>query len=276
MQNKIIQFYDSHPINYQQIISSLENKYGGFEFITQNHLSEFDQDHYDGSTAIDLLANILSISNHHQVLDIGCGVGGSSRYLAYHYGCQVFGLDITQSRIRAATKLSELSGLNNLVTFQQGDATSMPFSDNEFDRIIGQEAWVHIANKKSLFKECKRVLKESGKIGFTDVVIRNTLTPSELLRLHEGMACYGLVTSNEYENELKQSHFIIEKIEDLSTQWMDILAARLKMYQNLKEHTIKKFGVDYFLKWNDTYTFYVDLFANGKLGGIRLIAGPLK
>lgn len=47
MQNKIIQFYDLHPINYQQIISSYENKYGGVEFITQNHLSEFDQDHYN-------------------------------------------------------------------------------------------------------------------------------------------------------------------------------------------------------------------------------------
>lgn len=272
MYNKIIQFYDLHPINYNQITSSLENKYHHLECITQEQLSDFDQDHYDGSEAIDILAHSLGLQQNHQVLDIGCGVGGASRYLAYHYGCQVIGLDITQSRIDAAIKLTELCGLNHLVKFQQGDATCMPFSNHHFNRIIGQEAWVHIADKKSLFRECKRVLKQDGQLGFTDVVAKKDLTSKELLRLHDEMACYGLVTSNEYEDEIKRGNFILSKKEDLSNHWMNILVERLKMYRSLKEQTIKKFGEEYYLQWDETYAFYVDLFTKGKLGGMRFIA----
>ncbi|KTD07155.1 class I SAM-dependent methyltransferase [Legionella jamestowniensis] len=272
MHNKIIQFYDLHPINYNQITSSLENKYKQLKNITQEQLSDFDQDHYDGSEAIDILAHSLDIKQNHHVLDIGCGVGGASRYLAYHYGCQVFGLDITQSRIEAAIKLTELSGLSHLVKFQQGDATSMPFSNHQFDRIIGQEAWVHIADKKSLFNECRRVLKPEGKLGFTDVIVTNDLTSQELLRLQQEMACYGLITANEYENEIKRGNFILSRKEDLSIHWMNILVERLKMYRSLKEHTIKKFGEEYYLQWDETYAFYVDLFTKGKLGGMRFIA----
>ncbi|ASQ45460.1 class I SAM-dependent methyltransferase [Legionella clemsonensis] len=197
---------------------------------------------------------------------------GTSRYLAYHYGCQVFGLDITQSRIEAAIKLTALCGLSHLVKFQQGDATCMPFANQQFDRVIGQEAWVHIADKKALFSECKRVLKPCGKLGFTDVVIKKDLTSKELLRLHEEMACYGLITSNEYEDEIKQGNLTLTGKEDLSSNWANILSDRLKMYRNLKEYTIKKFGEEYFLQWDKAYAFYVDLFVKGKLGGMRFIA----
>lgn len=70
-----------------------------------------------------------------------CG-SGPARYLAHRYGCRVMGLDITASRHQSALRLTKLVKLDHLVDFRLGNALEMPFSDNTFDVVIGQEAWV--------------------------------------------------------------------------------------------------------------------------------------
>jgi sarcosine/dimethylglycine N-methyltransferase len=51
----------------------------------------------------------------------------------------------------------------------------MPFADETFDVVIGQEAWVHVPDKAGLIGECVRVLRRGGRIAFTDVPWRERL-----------------------------------------------------------------------------------------------------
>jgi hypothetical protein len=60
--------------------------------------------------------------------------------------------------------------------------------------------------------------------------------------------------------------------EDLSDHWAEILTRRLEMYRSLKDQTVEKFGDAHYRKWDDTYSFFVGLFAAEKLGGGRLVA----
>ena len=60
--------------------------------------------------------------------------------------------------------------------------------------------------------------------------------------------------------------------EDLTTQWAAILVRRLAMYRALRETTVARFGADHFRRWDDTYAFFVDLFALRQLAGGRLVA----
>ncbi len=64
-----------------------------------------------------------------RVLDIGCGRGGAARALADMIGCNVTGVDLTPAFCEAATAMSRWTGLDGRTSFQEGDATALPFDD---------------------------------------------------------------------------------------------------------------------------------------------------
>lgn len=146
---KVVSFYDAHPINKDQILNALESRGVSLETLTEEVLMEYDQDHYGGVEANDLLAERAGIRKTHHVLDVCSGMGGPARYLAHRIGCRVTGLDLTESRVSAAIRLTQLTKLSKLVDFRLGNALEMPFDDAHFDVVIGQEAWAHVRENRS-------------------------------------------------------------------------------------------------------------------------------
>ena len=65
------------------------------------------------------------------------------------------------------------------------------------------------------------------------------------------------------------------RADDLGAWWTEILKQRLQMYRGLEATTVEKFGAEHFRRWDDTYAFFVGLFAQGQLGGGRLVARRL-
>jgi ubiquinone/menaquinone biosynthesis C-methylase UbiE len=268
----VTQFYDTHPINEEQIIQKLQIQGIPLETLTEDILQDYDQDHYGGVEANDILALKAGIQSTSYVLDVGSGMGGPARYLASRYGCRVMGLDVTESRYHSATRLTKIVKLDHLVDFRLGNALSMPFADDTFDVVIGQETWAHIPEKDRLITECTRVVKIGGVIAFTDILRRGVFGHAEMERLQQDMAIPTLETAEGYGRLLAESGCILLEQEDLSDHWAEILTQRLEMYRSLKEPTVEKFGEAHYQAWDDTYSFFVELFAAGKLGGGRLVA----
>ena len=269
---RVVQYYDTHPINEHEILSKVEKKRGSLDRLTQDDLREFDQDHYDGSHATDLLAAAAGIRRGHNVLDVCCGLGGPARWIAHRIGCKVTGLDLTQSRIESARRLTDRVGLSHLVTFVQGDATKMPVPDASFDRVYGQEAWIHIADKAALMGECRRVIRRGGVLAFTDIISIAPLTEAEAAQMASEMQFPVIVTAKHYLDLLPGAGFTLERHDDLSPAWRDILIGRLEMYRSLRDTTIERFGQAHFDKWDRMYSAFVALFVAGKLGGARIVA----
>ncbi len=268
----VTQFYDTHPINEQQIIQKLQIQGIPLETLTEDILQDYDQDHYGGVEANDILAQKAGIQSTSYVLDVGSGMGGPARYLALRYSCRVMGLDVTESRYRSALRLTKIVKLDHLVDFHLGNALNMPFADDTFNVVVGQETWVHIPEKARLIAECTRVVKVDGVIAFTDVLRRGVLGHSEMERLQQDMAIPTLETAEGYGQLLAESGCILLEQEDLSGHWAEILNQRLEMYRSLKKQTVEKFGEAHYQKWDDTYSFFVGLFAAEKLGGGRFVA----
>lgn len=103
--------------------------------LTTAALGTVDEFHIRGRKATLELAQSLNLTTASHVIDIGSGLGGPARTLAETYECRVTGIDLTQAFCEAAAILSGWVGLGDRVAFRQGNATSLPFADGQFDSI---------------------------------------------------------------------------------------------------------------------------------------------
>ena len=133
-------------------------------------LAPIDEFHIRGREATRELASQVKLNSNHKVLDVGCGIGGASRFLASEYGCHVTGLDLTDEYCRAAQSLADRLGLASHVTYRQGSALDMPFEDNSFDVVWTQHAAMNIGDKPKLYSEIARVLRPNGHFAMYDVL----------------------------------------------------------------------------------------------------------
>jgi sarcosine/dimethylglycine N-methyltransferase len=267
-----VRFYESHPINETQILHDLARDGIALEGLSEAVLQNYDQDHFGGLEAVDILAAKAGIDAASHVLDVCSGMGGPARYLASRIGCRVTGLDLTHSRHASAVRLTELTGLRHLVDFRHGSALAMPFADAGFDVVIGQEAFAHVPDKPRLIAECARVVKPGGRIAFTDIMAGERLAPAAAARVRREMAFAGFETLDGYARLLEVRGCRVVERADLTARWADILVRRLAMYRSLRDTTVERFGVEHFRQWDDTYAFFVGLFSECQLAGGRLVA----
>ena len=268
----VVTYYDTHPINEQQIMRALQERGIDLDALTEDVLKEHDQDHFGGLQATDVLASKAGIKNEHHVLDVCSGMGGPARYIAHRIGCRVTGIDFTESRYQAAMKLTEMVGLDKLVDFVHGNALDMPFEDASFDVIIAQEAWCHVPDKPRLISECARVIKPGGVIAFTDILCTDKLSSGDMRRLRSEMTFPDLETINGYARMLESNGCTLLEHDDLSEVWKKVLEDRLAMYRGLGTETERTFGAKRAREWDDAYAFFVSRYREGRLGGARFIA----
>jgi sarcosine/dimethylglycine N-methyltransferase len=98
------------------------------------------------------------------------------------------------------------------------------------------------------------------------------LTPAAAARVQRDMAFANFETLGGYARLLTDNGCTVLGWGDLTVQWAEILVGRLGMYRDLRETTVARFGADHFRRWDDTYAFFVDLFAERQLAGGRLVA----
>jgi tocopherol O-methyltransferase len=144
---------------------------------------------------IHLLLDSSQVPKNSHVLDVGCGVGGTSRYLASKHGCTVTGITISTKQVEIANRLTkaeaeklqsgdasaeaalpDADGFIKLgegkVRFIELDAEKMAdyFSGQEgtFDAVWISEALSHFPNKALFFKNAYAVLRPGGKLALAD------------------------------------------------------------------------------------------------------------
>ncbi|MBI4783680.1 MAG: methyltransferase domain-containing protein [Oscillatoriophycideae cyanobacterium NC_groundwater_1537_Pr4_S-0.65um_50_18] len=99
------------------------------------------------------------------VLDVGCGIGGSSRILARDYGFAVTGITISPQQVERARQLTP-QGLS--AQFLVDDAMALSFPDASFDVVWSIEAGPHMPDKAVFARELMRVLKPGGVMVMAD------------------------------------------------------------------------------------------------------------
>lgn len=168
--NEAIQTHYTRADLGEAILAALEKAGKDVNRLTLEDLAPIDEFHIRGRAATLELARAAGLDATKRVLDVGSGIGGTSRCLAKEFGCRVTGIDLTDEFCRAAAMLTARIGLAHLVDFRQGDATALPFDDQTFDVVWTEHAAMNIPDKTRLYREMHRVLKPGGTLAIYDVL----------------------------------------------------------------------------------------------------------
>lgn len=80
-------------------------------------------------------------------VDVGCGIGGSSRHIARKFGARTEGITLSPVQAARAAAISERAGLGGQCSFQVADALQQPFADGSFDLVWSLESGEHMPDK---------------------------------------------------------------------------------------------------------------------------------
>lgn len=147
-------------------------------------------------------ADIAGIRPGDRVLDAGCGVGGSSFWLAAARGAEVVGITVVQSQVERARRVAAERGVTDRVRFEVADYLATPFPDRTFDVAWAMESLCHAADKAAFYREMARLLKPGGRLVVAEYmrVSRHLPAPIErdISRWCDGWAMPDLDTAEEH------------------------------------------------------------------------------
>lgn len=264
-------YYDDHPICEARVVAAADAR-RGVRPLTADDLFEFDQDHYGGLAAVDVLARRAAVRPGSRVLDVCAGLGGPARFIAARRGCLVTAVELHPGRAAGTARLTRRVGLDRVVKVVRADAGALPFADGRFDACISQEAFLHIPDKAAVLAGCHRILAPGGRLAFTDWIALRRLGDLERRQLTDWMAAVTLQTLAGYRQLLGQTGFGAVEAEDISDDWRPIVRARFETFRTLRDRYVPRVGESRYRDWEALHAFFVDLIEAGKLGGGRFTA----
>lgn len=110
---------------------------------------------------IDMFIGAVDICQGKDILEIGCGTGNFTRELA-KTGARIVAVDLSEDLLSLAKKKVFAN-----VEYKAEDAESLSFSESSFDGVVGNSV-LHHCNIKIVLKELKRVLRDDGKVVFSE------------------------------------------------------------------------------------------------------------
>ncbi|KAI1611051.1 tocopherol O-methyltransferase [Exophiala viscosa] len=181
-------------------------------------LSPSDTKETGQTNLINLLLEISALKPATTVLDVGCGIGGTTRHLARDHGCTVTGITISGRQVQIAKRLTgdesstpvDADGFTPIgtnggrVRYQELDAEKMDahFSADSFDAVWISEALSHFPDKPLFFRNAAKVLKVNGKLviadWFKDDDLNQEAMENDIEPIEDGMLLPPLSTQSDY------------------------------------------------------------------------------
>ena len=194
--------------------------------LTVDDLAPIDEFHIRGRESTLEVAELSKLGASDLVLDVGCGLGGTARYLSEKFKCNVVGIDLTEEYISIGKKLTEFVGLSDRVELSYGSALKIPYEDERFDIVWTEHVQMNIADKNRFYSEIARVLKPGGCLLFHDIFRGLGDPPFYPTPWAENESISTLITGREARS-------IIEQVGLKIDQWLVKVQESIEFFQRI-------------------------------------------
>lgn len=145
-----------------------------------------------------------ALTPNHVILDVGCGTGKSSAYIANTYGCHVVACDANEKMIKQSRQLFEDQGLTLKSIIAKTE--DLPFKGDQFDLILS-ESVTNFTNIASSLKQYARVLKPDGHLIAIEMTREMNMTPEEIDRLKGFYGVTAVLSEKEWMDQFRAAGF---------------------------------------------------------------------
>ncbi len=175
----------------------------------------------------------LAIGRSSEVLEVACGTGGATRFLAEAYGCHVTATDLSGRHLMVAEKRIRHQGLSDLVRLALCDFHCLPFGDGRFDLWWSQEALLHAHDRNLVLREGHRVLRVGGRLVFSDLTVRSDTIDRERHQILQRTQSLSMWDASDYQAALRELGFDVASYAN----WSEHVEPT---YRNMREQIEKR------------------------------------
>ena len=223
----IVQHYDTLELDYRYMWNLGRNvamHYGYWDAATRSFTEALERENA-------VLAETAGVGRSDRVLDAGCGVGGSSIYLARRFGCRVTGITLSEKQVRSARRHARRVGVAERAEFERMDYQRTGFAGGSFDVVWALESMCHAPDKAAFATEMHRVLDAGGRMVVADgFAAREQFAAPEqslMTRWLRGWAVESLATVEGFARDLAAAGFIDIRIADATE---NVLPSSRRLY----------------------------------------------
>ncbi len=204
------------------------------------------------------MADLAGIQGGETLLDVGCGMGGSSILLARRRKCQATGVTISPFQRRWAATSAFVGGVKSQTKFLHADAEQIEFPPEAFDVVWSIECTEHLFDKQAFFQKAAGWLRPGGRMAICAWLAGESLETEQkrqqVFDVCEGFFCPSLGTAEDYQQWMRSAGLSI-------TDWHD-WTARVARTWEICERRVRRTGVRWLAKVIDQDTvMFLDRFA---------------
>lgn len=212
----IVGYYNETWLDYRVLWLNPDNLAVHF-----GYTDETTRSHTDALKNVNrVLADRVRITPGERVLDAGCGVGGSSLWLATEREVEAVGITLASRQVEMARSNARRRGLTERVQFEVADFTATPFPDASFDVVWAVESLCHAPDKAAFYREAARLLRPGGRVVVADFVrAARPVDPQGEQLLREwlaGWAVPDIDSPGEHTSHLEAAGFTDIRLDDVT------------------------------------------------------------
>lgn len=212
------------------VLGALEKAGADLGALRPQDLAPVDEFHIRGRESTVELGGLALPAPGARVLDVGCGLGGTARYLASTYDCHVTGIDLTQVYCDVAALLSARMG-HERTRFEKADACRLPFHDDSFDVVVTEHAQMNIDEKETFYAEIGRVVSRGGRFAFHDIFLGPEAEPLYPVPWAQSPEMSFLATPEQAKNAIRAAGLDLTSWRDctaMSVGWFEAALRRMQ------------------------------------------------
>jgi tocopherol O-methyltransferase len=187
------------------------------------HLGYYDEDHQEPPEAaintMRVLSEAADIDSSDRILNIGCGAGEDSVWNARAYGATVDGVNVSEQQLELARENAREHDVADLTTFAYDDFHDLDtIEDDSIDVVWGLEALSHSPDRAAVLAQVRRTLTDEGRVAFTDLFVRRSLSEAETERIREINDALGirLGSIDQFETTLSDQRLGNVEVRELT------------------------------------------------------------